>query len=299
MTSFINANPSYNSSFGSKITESLKLLGKRQDYVYSAKVYLGTGELHYDIIMLFDGHGNDSCIKTIREMNKIDIILAENPCQALFDILNSNSGIDLHSGSTMCYAKIFKNHIETDFMGDSSILIFCNEELKYSNMEQHHNISHEDEAERLCGKGIVKKSMSYRVVGENIASIKSNYFKFNAPSENIVQLVPTQSLGHWGITGIKSSRQIFRFSFNDEIKVIIVSDGVTDMIKTDEIKELWQLTAEEIAERAEARWKQDWKIDYEGDIITTSFPPDGYDDCGVIIYEKNTNKPLPDIQQIV
>jgi len=282
-TSFTNSASA--SSMLSKVSNSLKLLGKGQDYIYKCKVTGISGV--FDFILLFDGHGDNSCINAIRELNLEEIANEENPCKTLFEIINANPKVNLHSGSTMCYAKIFETYVETDFMGDSSIFVFCDGILKYSNMSQHHNINNEDEAARLYGKGRSINSTSYRIDGDNIFTIKSNYFKWQIKNGETVQLAPTQCLGHHGITGIKSCKRIVEIKPGENVKVMMMSDGVTDMLNKSEIEELWKLSSDEINERAEARWKKEWLFEYEGDIITTSFPYDGYDDCSVIIYESS------------
>jgi serine/threonine protein phosphatase PrpC len=104
-----------------------------------------------------------------------------------------------------------------------------------------------------------------------------------------LNLVPTQSLGHRGITGLEPSVHIIDIQSNDEITVIIGSDGLWDMICEEDTQFLSTCSsAEELCKFAEDRWKQEWNY-----IIDMAFPDvmektsfDDFDDITVGIYKK-------------
>ena len=105
-----------------------------------------------------------------------------------------------------------------------------------------------------------------------------------------LQLVPTQSLGHRGITGLQPAVQQIDFGPNDEIKIIIGSDGFWDMIhSTDDNEMLISCnSSEELCKLAEHRWKQEWNfienLEFPENIEKTYF--DIFDDVSVGIYYK-------------
>jgi serine/threonine protein phosphatase PrpC len=269
------------------------------------------GDQPIDIIAVWDGHGPNLVIDIIREQNLEKHFATLNPAESLqrtidyeinkkkeeSNIKNKNDinyfkenknkitdKIIYLSGSTFSFAKIYRNtytnkiKIVAEWMGDSPILIFVNDKLIFKS--ENHEPSNERELQRLQEKGIsyvVKKSMNGFIVTdeETIEKKQGKYIIFNN-KDNDVSFAMTRSLGHNRITSIDTQKKIIECSTNDEIKIIIFSDGVGDILNMDiDLEKMKTYSAEEIVEFAKNRWRQPWY--YNNKKIT--FPNNGIDDC--------------------
>jgi serine/threonine protein phosphatase PrpC len=210
-------------------------------------------------------------------------------------IFNTTKKEIYNSGSTLSFAKIYRNlktkkiKIKIEWLGDSPILVFINNELIFES--QLHNATNETEIQRLKNKGVfvnIKEvSYGFEVLSEDrIISKDSKYILF----KNKDLLAMSRSLGHDRITGVETQKHIIECNTDDEVKVIIFSDGVGDMLNMGlDLDKLKKYSAEEIVELAEKRWKQEWFYGKEGN-IKEYFEKNDYDDCCCAIWwQKNNN----------
>jgi serine/threonine protein phosphatase PrpC len=262
-----------------------KQLGSGQDFAYVTKADEYTGG------MVCDGHGLSGCINVIRSMNMTEILSSAEPIQTMHDILESMGPlIHLQSGSTAVYAKIFDDHVDCGSIGDSSIIIFVNGHVVWQN--KPHNYSNPSEMARLCGKCVAKRDWCPKMISETeLVMVPSPRITFN---DTRVILVPTQSLGHRNATGFAPEIHRVDFVHGDLVRVVLFSDGVSDMLcdtLPNDTTSLLTMSAVEIAQRAETRWRKMWDCvaDYR-DIANsarkpTQFPPNGYDDVSVAVIQ--------------
>lgn len=262
---------------GCDITSDLRLIGSKQDHIKTTKGLIDpvSGEL-FDLIELYDGHGPDLCINALRyHINTSEIIrtslLPEVSIQLKLSIDYPLMPWD--SGSTFVCAKIFANRIECRSIGDSEIWIYKNGERVYNSpVHNWHNL---EERVRIRDLGIgvkpkpdfmpvllsptkIRMDPSFRVQWNSGATSSAPSCSANTSKTNLV-FVPTQSLGHRGITGLQAAIQTIWFEPSDVVKVIVGSDGLWDMILADCDKEiLCSGSATELAELAEKRWRQEW-----------------------------------------
>jgi hypothetical protein len=132
--------------------------------------------------------------------------------------------------------------------------------------------------------GIENDPTGFKVVSENqIASEPGKYAILK--KGNGSKLACTRSLGHYGITCTEAESATIIAKMTDDVKVIVCSDGVGDMMHMDcDLEKFKSFSAEELVDFAESRWKQTWN--YHG--TKTKFPADGYDDCcAAIWWQKN------------
>jgi hypothetical protein len=298
---------------GCNITSDLRLIGSKQDYIKTTKGLVDpvSGEL-FDLIELYDGHGPDLCINALRyHINTTEIIrtslLPEVSIQLKLSIDYPLMPWD--SGSTFVCAKIFANRIECRSVGDSEIWIYKNDERVYNSpVHNWHNL---EEQSRIRDVGIkakprsdyvpvllsptkIRMDPSFRVQwisfatrsatisGETIVASATTAKPSNPPDRLV--FVPTQSLGHRGITGLQAAIQTIWFEPSDAVKVIVGSDGLWDMIMADCDKEiLCSGSATDLAELAEKRWRQEWDFVEDPDepdrTIKNTF--DSFDDISV------------------
>ena len=292
----------------SYVDSSIKLLGKKQDYVSS-----GNGKTEnedsFEYIALFDGHGSDACIEYIKNMNLNVAFEKQNPAYHLYNLLSDQSIVDISSGSTLVYARVFDTHIEYDYLGDSTIFVYLNDVLVSTNINNHHTTNNKAEIARIQDFGVIEVGYAPVVLNKNTMSLKQSYpYNFQKitssqqtqhknsterTKRNVKRLsttlVPTQCLGHCGVTGILSCPVIIPYDKNnDKIKIICVSDGVTDVLCLDEKVEdndyniIAKLSANDIIDFVEERWMKEWDYEYKG--VTTKEKFTSFDDCSVIIY---------------
>jgi serine/threonine protein phosphatase PrpC len=199
-----------------------------------------------------------------------------------------------NSGSTLSFAKIYRNlktkklKIKLEWLGDSPILVFINNELIYES--QLHNAYNENEIERLKNKDVFVKikdvSYGFEVLSEDrITSKDGKYILL----KNKDLLAMSRTLGHNRITGVDTQKHIIECNTVDDVKVIIFSDGVGDMLNMGlDLDKLKKYSAEEIVELAEKRWKQEWFCGVETN-IKECFEENGYDDCCCAIWWQKNN----------
>lgn len=164
--------------------------------------------------------------------------------------------------------------VECRHVGDSSVVVFKNGELCYVSAD--HVYSNEQERERLASlqsssstEGV--ESFKPQVLSAtSICMKKVRTCRFNAdpsasafsPTAYYVILAPTQSLGHCDRTGLSPGVHAVPFAETDRVKVVVMSDGVADMLNLADIPEDAQMllsgSAADIARYAEARWNQEW-----------------------------------------
>jgi serine/threonine protein phosphatase PrpC len=277
------------------------------------------GELPVEVCIVLDGHGNDLVIDTIREETDFQKHFSkDNPAESLQQLIetgicvrdtfyskwNPNGSISyntylkkklddkkiLCSGSTLSFVKIFRNvktksmKIVSEWLGDSTILVFINNNLEF--ISEGHHANSDTECQRLRDKGVLKSVIQsndgFQVLSEDtIISKPGKYVDFNTKTTHKLTLACTRSLGHNRITGIDTQQHIIECSTDDEVKVIVGTDGVFDVINVDvDMEKLRTYSAYELLELAEKRWKQSWK--YNDTIIRMS----SYDDCGCVTWHQ-------------
>ena len=139
-----------------KIFDFKIIAGERnQDFVKIGK-YLN----NYYWIVCCDGHGDDTFINIIKNLQWDVIMEKENSYEYLINILKNSANLyNDNSGSTLAMVKIFPNKIYTLTIGDSRILIFKNSQILYKS--NPHNLNNNIEKDRFkydrFSKKIVKK----------------------------------------------------------------------------------------------------------------------------------------------
>jgi serine/threonine protein phosphatase PrpC len=167
--------------------------------------------------------------------------------------------------------------IVAEWLGDSPILVFVNGDLVFRS--EAHSATNEKEIERLLQKkiisGVENATTGFKLISED--NIEINLGKYISYARGQYSLAMTRSLGHNRLLGdVDTQKHVIECSTFDEVKVIAFSDGVGDILHMDsDMEKLKILSAEEIVELAERRWKQEWNIGS----TKTKFPTNGYDDC--------------------
>jgi len=242
------------------ITNKEKQLSKQQDYTVKGHYKNDETEEEFDWIALFDGHGTNRIIDKIKNTDLNKFIATDNPPLALQNYLTNENILSRYesSGSTMCVAKIYKDHIRCFSVGDSYLFVYQDGIKIYSNpLHKWHNESEINRLKTIDPGLLLTDSITFEVIAENImTSLNSKYLNFS----NGLQIAPTQTIGHNNITGISPETFYIPLISNSDYRIVIASDGVFDVLmkEEDEILEFSKKSCDEIVELAENRWKQSW-----------------------------------------
>jgi serine/threonine protein phosphatase PrpC len=276
-------------------------IGKGQDHVDHG-TYNDTNGDRVDWAIVFDGHGNDSCIKRIRQANFQEIMKTPNPVISIQEYIDSDgitSTYDkIDSGATFICARMKKKakNIEVEIMnvGDSIAIIHLNKQHIFTS--EPHNYKNAKQMIKLIENGFVfandpfvEIGSGFSIINNNTLCLKSNtvYVKIRAPEypSGFINLSPTNFVGHNNIIG-RVEPEITKFTFNekDNISIVLMSDGVSDVIRTDGSEKIFieARKASDIAHEAVKRWKQSWNcyMDTNYSVMhSDKFPKNGYDDC--------------------
>ena len=273
-------------------------LGKGQDHGLFGDHVQDGGEGRCEWLVGLDGHGSNIVIDFLRQ--KVDwpaIMKQPDSFSSVVDTIRASPMNTRLTGSTYAEAKIMVDQglIHTCTVGDSELFVYKNGELVYRSCP--HNKTNPDEMARL------KQRIDSRLItvkdDPNIPVILSPTLlgaqaKAVFAYENGDRLNMTQSLGHNGVTGYAPCRHTIAFQPEDDVVVIIGSDGLTEMLLEDEIARLYTWSAKELADLAAARWQQEWtwkgwnKKDPELSTVTQ------FSDFDDVLAMKWTNKKVSD-----
>ena len=298
----------------SQMNTCVRGLCKNQDYLVTGKIH----DIEYGIC--FDGHGSNEFIDKIRGISQKEwdeIIMTENPWIHFRDNYLSRFRTRTSSGSTFSMFKIQGNKIETCTIGDSVLVIFRNGELAYMS-EPHKLETNASERIRMARPdsnyvGKTNDSFPHIRSATDIYMKDSPYYIFSSGT----RLAVTQAIGHNGITQYDPEFHTLCFEPEDEIKLVVGSDGLWDMIVQEALpppewpplteteiqdlendkQDLLKMNAEELVEKSHQRWaKKEWILHGNsrsfGRVSKTNFAD--YDDISVITWEYNKQEKKED-----
>jgi len=248
--------------------------GNRQDYA--------TGGLQKNGVFgcVCDGHGTSKVINLIREMPMAVIAQSSNPIQDIFERVQASGDTTL-SGSTATFVTMEMTdqvNVKVWHAGDSMVEVFIN------GIRIHQTIPHTlidpNEIERTRSKVVLiePKSVTFPITPTCIGFRNSPLGHYlNGDTKEM--LVPSMALGHDNMTGMDPAFEEFMVDPSSTIRVVCVSDGVSDMLV-----DLHQGSASDITAEALRRWRQKWdltdgKHTWHGQVF-----PD-YDDVACVVCE--------------
>jgi len=254
-----------------KMSHAISQLDSCQDSVFTGSYENAQESFDWGIIS--DGHGKlYSPYEHIRvpfmafkeafdALDHIAIVLSEDPVAYIHKMIPFEL-YPVNVGATLLMFKAFKNRVDIFSVGDSSARVFINKELVY--MNELHKIKSDKEVKRLSEQKIhytVNLDKCHRILDENHLIMEpSSTVTFHNDKGLDFGLSLTQSIGHHGITGFDPERKTIEFSCDDEVQIIIGSDGLFDVV-CHEIDGLFLAQVEEadaLVKFADSRWKQEW-----------------------------------------
>jgi serine/threonine protein phosphatase PrpC len=130
------------------ISSCTRQLGKGQDYVFTFSGINYSDRQTFHAMAVFDGHGNDTCINTIRGLPLSHFICMENPLNEIISALKKKKHYyNSSSGSTCVIVKFYREYFELFNCGDSQMMLF--EDDKLICFSEAHVLSNADEEARL------------------------------------------------------------------------------------------------------------------------------------------------------
>lgn len=295
-----------NTVHGATMDKVVLALGKDQDFVFTHH-YVSSDESggeSFDILAVFDGHGlkyEDGNARYfmhyLRNAPLALLLSAADPVTALVDHLRQfEKKYDIFGGAVGSIVHIYSDRIVVFNVGDTKTLVFLDGSLAYIN--QGHTSQNPLEKERLSttyfGRTSTKSAHCPAVINStDITMVNSTYTLFYHALAT-VNLAPTQSFGHHGVTGYDADTATIPYSPEQKVHVVVASDGLMDMVAMNSAEDIAFLSgssAQEIGAFAQARWGQTWNYVYEGKVVQTGhqFPSDAHDDVGVITWTKMPN----------
>jgi len=244
--------------------------GSKQDLFVQGQV----GYMHYLGVM--DGHGGHSCINYVRTLDFDYIAAQPDPAQTLWNLVQQQRDF-YGSGCTFTFARI-TDVIEVWNMGDSMTQVFLNDTVYTTDVHTFLNPKEVERTQTLVER--LAHTTAPQVVSDiHIQDMPSIVGHFKTGDK----LVPSQSMGHNGCTGFAPHKMVIPYKSTDRIRIVCVSDGVTDM-RVD----LSQGSAMDIAKEAERKWTKKWL--YKGHELGFA----SGDDISCVVWE-NTVVELPSL----
>lgn len=279
------------------ITGHIQNMGKGQDHcIQGSTVYNG---MYTRYAAVFDGHGSDAVINFIRNISleKMEKIMATNcPVTTMFHYVNDYVKItENFSGATMCLTRIFPTYIEIINSGDSQAIVYKNDQIEF--ISDTHDASNETDllrVKKLTQFSHLNHADNIKMIDENTLCVRDAFY---IVYDNNTCLICTQCLGHNGITGIKPDKTIIYYGEEDNVRVLLGSDGLFDMIIKEKFNDeyleedllaILDLPGDVILNRATKRWLQEWSVCdlnniYEKD--THQFEKEDCDDVCVVVVD--------------
>lgn len=210
---------------------------------------------------VFDGHGYNDCIHHIKQLDMN--LFATLPCPPT-SLEASFAGKNFYkSGATFVLARITGTLLEVFHVGDAKAHVYVNDVLVHETID--HTFLLPQEIARTTA--IIHHTKAPFPVNDTHAEMLDSpvgHFDDDA-------FVPSQALGHNGVSGLEPGHFVLEFQPYDSVRVVCGSDGFWDMLpKTNG-------TAQELCLHALSRWKQKWH--FQGQLTTFDEP----DDIGVAL----------------
>ena len=212
--------------------------GNKQDLFVQGQV----GNMHY--LGVLDGHGGSSCIQFLRSLDFDLIAVQPDPAEALWDLTKKGF---YGSGATLTFVRI-TDVIEVWNMGDSATTVYLNDQVFTTECHTFLNPQEVERTETLVDR-LEHTTAPFPVSETHIQDLPSIVGHFMTGDK----IVPSMCLGHNGCTGFAPHEMRISFKPTDRIRIVCVSDGVTDM-RVD----LSKGSAMDIATEAERKWNQSW-----------------------------------------
>lgn len=276
-----------------ELSTAVQQNGKGQDIPIS-----GTTASGKNYIAVFDGHGANPVTFALREMQRAGVLNSmmdeDAPVQSIQKKLIDDNVDALcnpreSSGATITGAILDGKMLKVFNCGDSRTFVFRNGVLEFVTAEHFPgNLS-----ERKISPYRFKPSTNFKAVSDTLLEqTRSEYTIVDPPMKDMYELALTRALGHDGLVNPVPEVNTFVIEPSDEVVVVSMSDGCTDMLICPEensenicaadVRMIYELPAEEFKNKIQARWGQIWSVKLlSGKTVEQQWNKDYFDDIGV------------------
>jgi serine/threonine protein phosphatase PrpC len=269
------------------MTSAVKQATSKQDFVFHGS----SSDKAFDYLGAADAHGKvlnalypTTILKNMDFSNDL-----KNP--EYFEKIMKKTNVQASNGvgSTLCICKIFEDRFEFSWVGDSTGKIYKEGECIWQTKDHDRNNTEELERIKNSKEGLFiteKDKRGNQILDiqvknpTTIEMIKAKLFHFG----NMNKINFTHSLGHAGLTGSHISKEIIPREPDVSYKVICATDGLWAIVCDEDHEFLGKtdVNSKDIVEFADNRWRQQWKQEFNGNIVGNSrFPEYNIDDIGV------------------
>jgi hypothetical protein len=177
------------------------------------------------------------------------------------------------SGATFVLARIQGTTLEVFHVGDAKARVFLNGTMVHETLD--HTFDNHAEISRTTAR-IQSTKAPFPISDTEVQMIDSPVGYFS----NGEAFVPSQALGHNGVSGLDPGHYTLTFDMFDKLRVVCGTDGFWDMLPPTDGR------AKDLCEEAVRRWKQMWTF---GNVRTTY--GDSIDDVSVAVLDNTISMP--------
>ena len=243
-----------------------KLSNAKQDFTTSGRyAHSKNPKESFSWIVVADGHGPNTAIDIIKKIDWSTFVKM-NSVEKMNEHINQlmKQQLTSSSGSTLSIVKIYDDHFDCYYIGDSEIRIFMNKEVVF--VSPAHNYTNALEMERIkTMKGVTvdKQERAMKVLDDGLITMylgEEKYYRFSPLDRTNM----TRTFGHdqRSLEFMEHTRVERKQDSSCNYKVVVASDGLWDITHENDDKFLNhpENDAEKIAEMAHKRWHQKWEF---------------------------------------
>ena len=279
---------SFTQTYLGNITQALRQNKSAQDFVTNGRnIDEEGGEFLY--IVVADGHGNglnkDKVINFIRYDYDWKTHLKDKNWYEAFNMALTEQGDTENSGATLSVVRIYEDHFDCWWIGDSSIRIY-DEEGEFWRTKDHSS-TNQEEIERL-------KQMGYKILDDQtpliltpttITMVPACRVEFG-PRERIGM---THTLGHNKKSGDFICYKNHKREKNVSYRIIVASDGFWDVVHNIDVANFIDRSnfhnADKLLWWCWRKWTQEWNYQWNGKCQKTKFPEWNIDDIAISVFD--------------
>ena len=270
------------------ITQALRQNKSAQDFVTNGRSIDEEGN-QFLYIVVSDGHGNgfnkNKVINFISCDYDWESHLKNKNWYEGFNMALTELGDTEGTGATLSVVRIYEDHFDCWWIGDSSIRIYdeCGEFWR----TKDHNSTNQEELERL-------QKMGYKILDDHAPLVVTNT-TITMVSANRVLLGPndriamTRALGHNKKSGDSISYKRVEREKNKSYRIIVASDGFWDVTHNTDVVNFIDgknfQNANKLLWWCWERWTQEWNHLWKGTNYKTNFPEWNIDDIAIAVFD--------------
>ena len=272
------SNPTKENNFpNTSLTSAIEQSFSAQDFILTGENHEHkNGEESFQWIVCADGHGSqlpyysNSVIALLRKYDWNDFMqcsTAEEFTTTINDRLEEHN--TYLSGATLSIVKIYSDHFDCYWVGDSEIRIYKDDEEVFR--MNPHNHTNEAELQRIEEMGIdIRPTQNMKLLSEDRITMvdEGNYYYYTFSDGCNM----TRSFGH--NQGSKEFIEHVNVPRDNDgkYKVIVASDGLWDITEDfdEAVLKNRENEAQQLVEFASNRWHQSWNYEREDDGVLIS-----------------------------